>query len=123
MKNKFRIFSLITITVLDWLSLTTFLILKKYDILPLKYFLPIILVLLLTSRLFSLLIINKKTKKKKISNKIKIPITILSILESLVLVFVLIYLNKTFKFLDNIGDSGYHIENYSVIVLKNSPIK
>ena len=119
MKNKFRIFSLISITVLDWLSLTTFLILKKYDILPLKYFLPIILVLLLTSGLFSLLIIKKKTKKKKISNKIKIPITILSILESLVLVFVLIYLNKTFKFLDNIGDSGYHIENYSVIVLKN----
>ena len=80
MKNKFRIFSLITITVLDWLSLTTFLILKKYDILPLKYFLPIILVLLLTSGLFSLLIIKKKTKKKKISKKIKMPITILIVI-------------------------------------------
>ena len=119
MKNKFRIFSLITITILDWLSLTTLLILKKYDILPLKYFLPIVLTILLTSGLFSILIIKKKLKKKKISNKIKIPITILSIIESIVLVFALVYLNKTFKFLDNIGDSGYHIENYSVIVLKD----
>lgn len=114
MKNKFRLFSLIIITILDWLSLTTILILKKYDILPLKYFLPIILVLLLTSILFTILTIKKKTKKK-----IKIPVLVLSILELILLIFILIYLNKTFKFLDNIGDSGYNIENYSVIVLKD----
>lgn len=114
MKNKFRLFSLIIITILDWLSLTTILILKKYDILPLKYFLPIILVLLLTSILFTIPTIKKKTKKK-----IKIPVLVLSIIESILLIFILIYLNKTFKFLDNIGDSGYNIENYSVIVLKD----
>ena len=118
-KNKFRIFSLITITILDWLSLTTILFLKKKDILPLKYFLPIILILLLTSGLFSFIIIKKKIKNKTIKNKIKIPITILALLETLLLGFGLIYMNKTFKFLDNIGDSGYHIENYSVIVLKD----
>lgn len=118
-KNKFKIFSKIAIIILDWLALTTILLLKKYDILPLKYFLPVLLSLMLTSGLFSILIIKKKIKKKPIKNKIKIPITILSILESILLAFVLIYLNKTFRFLDNIVDSGYHIENYSVIVLKD----
>lgn len=113
-KNKFKIFSLLTVTILDCLSLATILILKKYDILPLKYFLPIVLVLLLTSILFTTLTIKKKPKKK-----IKIPVMVLSILESILLVFILIYLNKTFRFLNNIGDSGYHIENYSVIVLKD----
>lgn len=117
--NKFKIFSKIAIIILDWLALTTILLLKKYDILPLKYFLPVLLSLMLTSGLFSILIIKKKIKKKPIKNKIKIPITILSILESILLAFVLIYLNKTFRFLDNIVDSGYHIENYSVIVLKD----
>lgn len=114
MKNKFRIFSLITIIILDWLSLTTILFLKKKDILPLKYFLPIILILLLTSVIFSLLIVKKKIKKK-----IRIPVTVLAFIEALLLGFGLIYMNKTFRFLDNIGDSGYHIENYSIIVLKN----
>ena len=118
-KNKFRIFSLITITILDWLSLTTILFLKKKDILPLKYFLLIILILLLTSGLFSFLIIKKHIKKRTIKNKIKIPVTILALLETILLALALIYMNKTFKFLDNIGDTGYHIENYSVIVLKN----
>jgi len=113
-KNKFKIFSYVTIIILDWLALTTILFLKKKDILPLKYFLPIILVLLLTSTVFSIIIIKKKFK-----NRIKIPITILSVLEIIALAFALIYMNKTFKFLDNIGDSGYHIENYSVIVLKD----
>lgn len=112
--NKFKMFSLITITILDWISLTTILFLKKKDILPLKYFLPIVLLLLIIAGVFSILIL-----KKKISNKIKIPITILSIIEIIVLAVGLIYMNKTFKFLDNIGDSGYHIENYSVIVLKD----
>ena len=113
-RNKFKIFSLLTVTILDCLSLATILILKKYDILPLKYFLPIVLVLLLTSILFTTLTIKKKPKKK-----IKIPVMVLSMLESILLVFILIYLNKTFRFLNNIGDSGYHIENYSVIVLKD----
>lgn len=116
--NKFRIFSLLTVIILDWISLTAILYLKKKDILPLKFFLPIVLILLLTSGIFSFFIIKKKFKKKAISNKIKIPLTILSVLEIIAIAFALIYVNKAFKFLDTIGDSGYHIEKYSVIALK-----
>lgn len=116
--NKFRIFSLLTVIVLDWISLTAILYLKKKDILPLKFFLPIVLILLLTSGIFSFFIIKKKFKKKTISNKIKIPLTVLSVLEIIAIALALIYVNKAFKFLDTIGDSGYHIETYSVIALK-----
>ena len=113
-KNKFRIFSLITITILDWISLTTILILKKYNILPLKFFLPIILLLIGNAIITSRLIVKKKTK-----SKIKIPITIISILEIFALAVIIMYIYKTFNFLDNIKEKGYHTENYSVIVLKD----
>lgn len=112
--NKFNIYTSIISILLIWLALTIIILLAKYNILPLKYFLPLVLFLILYPGFLVYKMIRKKTKKKT-----KIIISILSTISSIVLSIILIYLGKTFNFLDNFGEVGYALENYSVIVLNN----
>ena len=114
-KDKFKIYLIINSILLAWLSLTTLLILTKYDVLPLKYMLLTLIPLILIPGIFIFLMLKKNIKKI-----LKTIISVISIITMAVLIFILVYLQKTFKFLDNLKDDGYIIRNYSVIVLKNN---
>lgn len=112
--NKLKIYLSIVSIILAWLSITTILILGKYNILPFKYFIWILIGLTLIPGTLIFFMFKKKTKPiiKKILSGISIVLIIL-------LSVILFYLNKTFKFLDKLGESGYFIENYSVVVINN----
>lgn len=114
-KSILKAYLMVNSAILAWLSIMTLLIIGKYDILPFKYFIWIALAFILIPGIliFFMLKKNIKSKIKKITSGISIIFMIL-------LVLMLFYLNKTFRFLDNLGESGYTIENYSVITLKNS---
>lgn len=113
-KLKFKIYIGTVSFLLALAALTAVLVLKKYDILPLKFFLPaigIISVLTIALEFFML--------KKRIKKKIKVVASVFAIILTIALSFVLFYLGKTFKFLNALKDNGYVIENYEVIVLDN----
>lgn len=113
--TKFNLYLIMNSLILAWAVITNILIIVKYDILPIKYLIPIICIMILIPTIL-IFLMNKKTIKKKI----KIVTSIISIFFILIFALTLFYLNKTFKFLDNLGTDGYTIENYSVIVLNNN---
>ena len=113
--NKLNIYLGINSILLAWLALTTIIILGKYDILPFKYYIWILISLLILPGTIIFFMMRKKTK-----SIIKKILSGLSIILIIILSVALAYLNKTFRFLDKLGESGYMIENYSVIVLNNN---
>lgn len=87
----------------------------KLDILPTKFFLPLVLVIIFIGGTIIFPLLHKKIKKK-----IKIPVSILAIIISLGFLLGNIYLIKTLIVLGGNTNLGYNLKNYSVIVLKNS---
>lgn len=112
--KKHKIYFIINSILLAWVSITTLLIIKKYDVLPFKYFIWILLAFILIPGIMIFLML-----KKNIKSIIKKIISVFSIIFIIINVIALIYLNKTFKFLNTLVDTGYTIENYAVIVLKD----
>ena len=114
--KKLNIYLLIiSIIWLFMIFLNTFLVFR-YDVLPLKYLIVyLVLVVLLPVVLLFLL------TRKKINKGFKIFVSVVAIINILILSFSFFYLNKTFSFLDDFT-SGYNYEtkNYVVMVLKNS---
>ena len=113
--NKFNIYIMVVSLLLAWLALTDILLITKYDILPIKFFIPALIVLLVIPIILIIFMLRKKTKIK-----IKGILSGISIIFSIILTIAMFYLNETFKFLDNLKTPGYMTENYSVIVLKES---
>lgn len=113
--NKFKTYLTITSLLLGWLSLTNLLLIIKYDILPLKYFILAIIILVVVPSI--IIIFSNRKKTKPIIKKI---LSGISLFLSIILIIILFYLNKTFSFIDNLTQTGYKTENYSVIVLKES---
>ena len=114
-KNKFKIYLYSVSILLTWLSITTLLIIKKYDILPFKYMILAGIGLLVVPGLLDFVMIKPKMKKI-----FKIIASAFSIIMISFLVVLLFYLHKTFKFLGNLIEDGYTIRNYSVIVMNNN---
>lgn len=112
--KKHKIYFIINSILLAWVSITTLLIIKKYDVLPFKYFIWILLAFILIPGIMIFLML-----KKNIKSIIKKIISVFSIIFIIINVIALIYLNKTFKFLNTLVETGYTIENYAVIVLKD----
>ena len=88
------------------------------DLLPTKY-LSIILCAVLSFDILSILLINIKKLKKKLKKSLSIFIIIATIVMS----FASFYMAKTLSILATNGDSKYKLENYAVIVLKDSSYK
>lgn len=109
--SKQKIYAL----VLVCLSLITSLLIIKYDILPFKYMLLASIPLIVIPFLLIFLILKKNIKKG-----IKSVASVISVIMIVILLFTLFYMQKTFKFLNNLIDKGYIVKNYSVIVLKES---
>ena len=106
---------IISILWLFLIGINTFLVFK-YDVLPFKYLLIFLLIVVILPIFLMFLLTRKKLPKG-----LKIFISIIGILYSLILSFSFFYLNKTFNFLDDFT-SGYNYEtkNYYVIVLNDS---
>ena len=116
-KQNKKIYIISNIILFIYLIVSLFLlgIIIKLSVIPLKYILIIIPIYLIFTLLFSFLII-----KKNIKNGIKIFIDV--ILSILIIIYSagLIYLNKTLNFMDKIKAKDYQIEEYYVLVLKDS---
>ncbi len=111
MKIINKIMSVITLT----LSVVLLVSISILNVIPIKYF-SIIVILLLGLNLFNVFV----SFKWKLKKKGRIGFLILSIFLSLVFVVSLCYLFKTILFMGNFKFKGYATENYSVVVLKDS---
>ena len=113
-KILFFIYLLSAITIcgtIAWLS-----------ILPLKYFLALIAILVVITTILGFLTFKKFAKKS--SNRIaKTICTILEIIFTAGFIVVFIYLNYTMGFLDNIFASEYQIDQFYVMVKNESEFK
>lgn len=116
-KQTKKIYIISNVILFIYLIISLFLlgIIIKLSVLPLKYILMILPIYTLFTLLFSFLII-----KKNIKSGIKIFIDV--ILSILIIIYSagLIYLNKTLNFMDKIRAKDYQIEEYYVLVLKDS---
>ncbi len=112
-KNIFyRIISiLLFITSLIFLG-----ILLYIDLLPTKYMMILSIILVLFNLLIIILMNHKRLKKK-----VKKIITVICILFIFIMSIGIFYLSRTLDVLVSNGDSKYKLENYSVLVLKDSP--
>jgi len=85
------------------------------DLLPVKYSIILLFVILLFDAINVFLVNLKKLKKK-----IKKTISSFMIITILIMTIASFYMGKTVDVLLNNGDSKYKLEHYSVIVLKDS---
>lgn len=114
MKNKKinKIFSIITLV----LNVILMALLGKLNVIPDKYFIPILIVLLIINLINVLFSFKMKLKKKG-----KITLLVISVIISLISLVGSIYLFRTIVFMGgNFRFKGYSTENYSVLVLKDS---
>ena len=88
------------------------------DVLPTKYYILLIVFLLLLNVVIDFFLFRKKTKKVK-----KRIASGFAIIFMLVMIIASSYFYRTLEFLWGIGISDYKVENYSVIVLKDSKYK
>lgn len=118
MKNKNKINKTISIITL-MLSIVFLVMLRILNVIPLKYFLAILIVFLglnLVNLFFSF---SSNLKKSR-----KISLIILSTFLSLVAIVGSFFLLRTILFMGgNFSFKGYTTENYSIIVLKDSSYK
>ena len=113
-KSKNLIYKMLSILLIT-ISSVFIGILFYTDLLPTKYLILIISIVLIFN-LFNVFLINLKKLKKKVKKTLAIFMTIVI----LVLLTIIFYFTKTLGVLVNNGDSKYKLENYSVIVLKDS---
>ena len=111
--NFYKIFSYILL-ILTVFTISTVI---YFDVLPIKYLIPICL-------LISLLILFLMYK---LNHKTKLIAKIICILISIIIIFIEsignIYAFGTIEFFNNIFDTGYRIQSYGVYVLKESNYK
>ena len=116
-KRKFSIYKSVGL-ILFIVSLVLFVMLKKFDILPLKYEALVILFLLVVNGVIDWFLFRKKPKKYKKNIAFGF-----ACLFSILFIIPMFYMGKTMNFMSKIGASNYKLENYSLVVLKDSKLK
>ena len=114
-KSKLYFISNIISFIYFIITVVTIVIISGMSILPSKYMILLTLVLLAIP--IFIFFVQLKNKKKK---KTKLILNLISSLMSIILITGSIYCLKTNSFLDAMQSSGYKIQNYSVLVLKDS---
>lgn len=110
---SYKIISLLLLIV----TVIFIIILSYADILPIKYYKDVILILLVFD-IFNIFLINLKKLKKRVKKFICLIIFI----SMLIMGIGSSYLYKTTEVLKGNGDSKYKVENYSIVVLKESKL-
>lgn len=117
-KKKITIISTIIYLILLVISIVLFGIILKLNIIPLKYLiLPLIIYVLILLGLGTISI------KKKFKSWLKVIVDIILVVLITVFILVFYYLNSTLHFMDQIRAKEYQIENYYVLVNKDSEIE
>ena len=116
-KRKFSIYKSVGL-ILFIISFVLFVMLKKFDILPLKYEALVILFLVLVNGVIDWFLFRKKSKKYKKNIAFGF-----ACLFSILFIIPMFYMGKTMNFMSKIGASNYKLENYSLVVLKDSELK
>ncbi len=111
-KTNKRIFRRLTIFsyIVSLLTLITIFLL---DVLPIKYFSILSIVIILINIFVTYCLLGRGWKKRLFG-------TIFAILEIMCFIYVIFNASNTISFLKTIGGNDYNTENYSVIVLKSS---
>ena len=117
-KKKITLISIIIFAILFLITLGLFSIVISLGILPLKYLLPVLIVLGLIY-----LGIGKVIFSKRIKSWVKIFLDVVCIIFIIIYIFIYYYLNSTLHFMDRIKAGKYQLENYYVLVEKDSSIK
>ena len=115
-KRKFSIYKSAGL-ILFIVSLILFVMLKKLDVLPVKYEALVILFLLVVNGVIDWFLFRKKAKKLKKNIAFGF-----ACLFSILFIIPMFYMGKTMNFMSKIGASNYKLENYSLIVLKDSKL-
>ena len=116
-KRKLSIYKLAGLGLLI-MSFVVCIMAKMLDVLPAKYFIPLIIGFLIINIVIDSFLFRKKVKKYK-----KNIVLFFSILLIIFSFLPIIYMGKTMNFMESIVASDYKIENYSVVVLKSSNYK
>jgi LCP family protein required for cell wall assembly len=111
-KKKKKFFKYLAL-ILFIISLISLGIIFLLNVIPIKYFIILTIILLLFNLFMTYFLTRKSWKKKCIG-------TILSSLVIIILIIINFYCISTLDFLSKIQGKDYNTENYSVIVLKNS---
>jgi len=117
-KKRIKIISQTIFALLSLITIGLLWIVLSLGILPLKYLIPFLLIILIIY--FG---IGKIIFSKRIRSWVKIFLDIICVILIAILIFVYYYLNSTLHFMDRIKAGKYQIENYYVLVNKNSNIK
>ncbi|MCI8347222.1 MAG: LCP family protein [Bacilli bacterium] len=86
----------------------------RLNLVPIKYFLPIVGILLFTILLLDFKLLRTKTKLFS-----RIFFNIIAVFIIIILGYGITYLNATYHFMNNLLSSEYEIKNYVVVVNKN----
>lgn len=111
-----RIIGIILATILGISTLVLGYMVISINLLPAKYLFPALAVLLVIALGFGAAMISRKVKPA-----IKAPFFVLSGIFSLIYLFGIFYLNQTFSFFNNLNGQEYTVEEYHIIVKKDSP--
>lgn len=114
-KKKITLVSRIIFGLLFVISIIALSIILSLKMIPVKYVIPFLIVYGLI--LFGIGIVTIKTKFK---NWLKILMDVISIILIVGISFGLYYLNTTLNFMDKIKTKDYQLEDYYVLVLKDS---
>lgn len=120
-KKKKKIVNIVSIIIgilMLLLTIGLFGIVINLGILPIKYLIPLILVVGLIY--FG---IGKVILAKKLRVWVKVIIDIICVIIILLQLFIYYYLNSTLHFMDRIKAGKYQTDNYYILVEKNSSIK
>lgn len=113
-KRKLSVYKIVGL-LLFCISIVFCIMMTTLDILPFKYYIMMVIVFLIINICIDNFLFKKKIKKRK-----KNIVLIVSFLFMIIMVIPIIYMGKTLGFMKHIIAKNYKIENYSVIVLKDS---
>ena len=114
--KKLNIYLLITSIIWIFLIILNTYLIFKYDVLPFKYLLIYLSVIVILPILLLYILTRKKVKRG-----LKVFISVIGIFYIIILSLVFFYLNKTFSFLDSFTSGhNYETNNYVVMVLNDS---
>lgn len=118
MNKKINIFKIMTIVAMVT-SLLFLVLLLVLNVLPLKYFIPVFLFLLVVNGVLFLLAFVKKIKNQQA----KLILSIIAGILSALMLIVSFYFYRTLSLIGSFGNRNYKTENYSVVVLKSNEIE
>ena len=114
--DKRKLISLIITILFFAVSVASVIVVKKIDILPFKYFIALILGLVVANGALAFILLKARKGKKA-----RLVVNILQVLGIIVETIAIVYALKTYSFMNKMTEGvDTKKENYSVIVLKDS---